>query len=361
MRVTNASTSHYRLPRDVWWPLPIEASQYTTSDFEIVTCEIETDIGTTGFGFTYTIGRGGSAIRAALADEIIPVIIGRECSQVDALWTELHELLQFVGTGVTSAAIAAADIAIWDARARAAGLPLFRLLGAHRNSIPVYATGVNLAYNIDQLVEEVSAFRASGFGAVKIQIGGSLHDDLERLGAVRAALGDDCTLMVDAMMAWDLAEAARRARRLEPFDLAWLEQPLAPSDVHGYAKLQAATAIPLAAGESFFAPSVFGEYLRRDAIRVVQPNVIRLGISGWLRAARLADVFHLRVAPHFIPEIHAHLACAVPNASWLEHQPLFQRLQLAPVEIHDGLARPSAVPGHGMAFDPDVIDRYCVA
>jgi L-alanine-DL-glutamate epimerase-like enolase superfamily enzyme len=345
----------------VWSPLPIEASQYTANDFEIVTCEIETDTGATGFGFTYTTGRGGSAIRAALADEIIPVITGRECSQVDALWYELHELLQFVGTGVTSAAIAAADIAIWDARGRDAGLPLFRLLGAHRNSIPAYASGVNLAYNTDQLVEEVSGFRAAGFGAVKIKIGGSLHDDLERLRAVRDAVGDDTTLMVDAGMAWDLGEAARRVRRLEPFDLTWLEQPLAPSDLHGYATLQAGTSIPLAAGESFVGPSEFGEYLRRDAIRVVQPNAIRLGVSGWLRTARLADVLHVRVAPHFIPDIHAHLACAVPNATWLEHLPFYQRLLLTPIEIRDGLARPSAIPGHGMAFDPDVIDRYCVA
>jgi L-alanine-DL-glutamate epimerase-like enolase superfamily enzyme len=361
MKIVDARTSHYRVPREVWWPLPIGASIYDIADFEFVTCEIETDTGATGFGFTYTVGHGGSSVRSALADEVIPHIRGREAREVDALWAELHERLHFVGTGVSSVAIAAADIAIWDALARDAGVPLYRLLGAHRGAVPAYASGVNLAYTLEQLVEQVEGFRSAGFSAVKMKVGRPLEEDLERLHAVREAIGPECLLMVDANMAWDIAEAARRVRQLERFDIAWLEEPLRPADVHGHAALQAGTPIPLAAGETLFTPAEFADYLRRDAIRVVQPDVIRLGVSGWMRAARIAEAFALPLAPHFIPEIHVHLICAVPNAMCLEHLPLFERLLEEPVDIRDGIARPSERPGHGMAFAADVMDPHRVA
>jgi L-alanine-DL-glutamate epimerase-like enolase superfamily enzyme len=257
-------------------------------------------------------------------------------------------------------AIAAADTAIWDALARDAGLPLYRLLGAYRSEIPAYASGVNLAYTLDQLIEQMSGFRAAGFTAMKMKVGRPLEEDLERLSAVREAIGLDCTLMVDANMAWDVAEAARRIRRMEEFDIAWLEEPLAPSDLDGHATLQALSPVPLAAGETLFTPSEFSEYLRRGAIRVVQPDVIRLGVSGWLRVARLTEAFHLPLAPHFISEIHVHLICTVPNAMCLEHLPLFERLLERPVDIQNGVARPSEGPGHGMAFSPEVITPYRV-
>jgi L-alanine-DL-glutamate epimerase-like enolase superfamily enzyme len=159
-------------------------------------------------------------------------------------------------------------------------------------------------------------------------------------------------------MAWDVAETGRRLRALEPFALAWLEEPLPPHDVNGFAELQRATSIPLAAGEMLFTPDEFTPYFRLRAIRIPQPDVIRLGVTGWRRVVSAALDAGLPVAPHFIPEIHVHLACAVPNALNLEYLPIFELLLEEPLRIHDGQAAPPDTPGHGMRFAERALNPY---
>jgi L-alanine-DL-glutamate epimerase-like enolase superfamily enzyme len=360
VRVAGCSAAHYRVPREIWWPgARIGASLYEITHIELVTFEVETDEEVTGFGFTYTVGHGGSAILALLEDEIAPALVGRDVRDVDAIWHELHARLHFVGfSGATAVAIAAADIALWDALALSAGVPLYRYLGVHRTEIPAYASAVNLALSTDELVEEMAAFRVQGFAALKMKVGKSLREDVERVRAVRDAIGADCALMVDANMAWDLAEAARRLRALESFDLSWLEEPLPPHDVAGFAALQRGSSVPLAAGETLFTPEEFSPYFAGGAIRIPQPDVVRLGVTGWRRVASAALDFGLLVAPHFIPEIHVHLACASPNALNLEYLPIFELLLERPVEIDGGVARPSEALGHGMRFSDEVLAPY---
>lgn len=360
MRIARCEAAHYRIPREVWWgEQRIGASGYEILQIELVTCQVETDDGVTGFGFTYTVGHGGAAILALLETEIVPELVGRELRDAVPVWHELHRKLHFVGNGgVTAVAIAATDIALWDALACEAGLPLYRFLGAHRTEIPAYASGVNLALSLDELLEQTAGFRERGFSAVKMKVGGPLREDVERVRAVREAIGDRCELMVDANMAWKVAEAARRLRALEPFDLAWLEEPLAPHDVDGHAALQRGTSIPLAAGETLFTPWEFGLYFRAEAIRIPQPDVIRLGVTGWLEVAAMTRAFGLPLAPHFIPEIHVHLICAVPNGLTLEYLPIFERLLEEPLDVRGGIARPTETPGHGMAFSEDVLEPF---
>ena len=360
MRVARCRAAHYRIPREVWWGEGrIGASGYEISHIELATFSVETEDGVEGFGFTYTVGHGGAAVLALLETEIAPALEGRDVREVEPIWHELQRRLHFVGrSGVTAVAIAAADIALWDALARGAGAPLYRFLGAHRSELPAYASAVNLTLSLDELLEQTAAFRARGFSALKMKVGGRLRDDVERVRAVRHAVGDGCELMVDANMAWDVAEAARRLRAFEPFELAWLEEPLPPHDVEGHAALQRATSIPLAAGETLFTPWEFAPYFAAAAIRIVQPDVVRLGVTGWLQVVSLAAAHGLPVAPHFIPEIHVHLACAIPNALTLEYLPIFERLLEAPVDVRDGVARPSETPGHGMVFADDVLEPF---
>ncbi len=362
MTVTDVLVTHYRVPRNVWWPEgSIGASQYEISHFELVICEVNTSEGARGVGFTYTVGQGGSAVLALLRDEIAPLLLGRELHDVEVIWRELHEKLHFVGAaGVTAMAIAAADTALWDALACAAGLPLYRYLGAHRSEIPAYASAVNLALPIDTLAQQMADYRNQGFSAVKMKVGRSLREDVDRVRAVRAAIGDECELFVDANMAWDLTEAVRRLRAFAPYEIAWLEEPLPPHDIRGYALLQQSAEVPLAAGETLFTPHEFSAYFRVGAIRIPQPDVIRLGVTGWRQVARSTLEWSLPLAPHFIPEIHVHLACTVPNALNLEYLPLFERLLETPIEIRAGIARPIDAPGHGLRFRYEILKPYLV-
>jgi L-alanine-DL-glutamate epimerase-like enolase superfamily enzyme len=362
MKITRFEASHFRVPREIWWgSLPVSGSLYSISSIELITCEIETDEGQTGFGLTYTVGHGGSAIHATLRDEIGPELLRRDCRAPETIWHELWFRLHWVGRGgVVATAIAAADIALWDARAKSRALPLYEFLGAHRDSIAAYGSGVNLGYSLDQLVSEAQGFHNLGFDAVKIKVGRSSEEDIERVRAVRAAVGNRCRLMLDANMGWTLAEAGLRLKRLEPYDIDWLEEPLAPEDIAGHAALQASTTVPLAAGESLFSPWEFASYFRAGAVRIAQPDVTRLGVTGWLKVAHAAELFHIPIAPHFVPEIHVHLTCAIPNALRLEYLPWLERLLSSKLEIVDGIARPPSSPGHGVMLDRELLEPYRV-
>lgn len=363
MRITEARFAHYRIPREVWWPLPLGDTTHQVSHFELLTCDLSTDEGVPGFGYTYTVGQGGTAVATMLREEIAPQLSGVDCRDTQALWERLWWRLHWVGRGgVLPVAMSAVDIAMWDAQARAAGLPLYRYLGATREAIRAYGSGVDLAYSLEELVQEVRDYRAAGFDAVKIKVGRPLAEDLERLRAVREAIGPDCELMVDANMGWDLGEAARRARAMEEFDLSWLEEPLEPEDVDGHARLQAQTAIPIAAGETLMSPYEFRNYFAAGAIRVVQADVTRMGgITPWLRVAQMAEAAHLKLAPHFVQDLHLHLLCAIPNALILEYLPWLDRLLETPLRLEGGVARPPQEPGHGVRFSEEVIGPHRVS
>jgi L-alanine-DL-glutamate epimerase-like enolase superfamily enzyme len=327
---------------------------------ELITCEIQTEDGATGVGYAYTLGHGGAAVHAMLEREIAPALTGRTVTSLSGLWNELFWTLSWAGrSGVSTMAISAADIALWDAAAKQAGLPLFRLLGACREEIPAYGSGIDLAYSLDELLEEVGRFQEQGFRSIKIKVGRTYREDGERVHRVAREIGSEIGVMVDANMAWDLAEAARRVRAFEADGIAWLEEPLVPEDIEGHAALQEQTTVPIAAGETLFSPFEFKNYVRRGAIRIIQVDVTRVGgITAWLEVAALANTFHLPLAPHFVQDVHVHLLCAVPNAMVLEYLPWFDRFVEEPLVLREGIARPPERPGHGVTLRRDLLEPY---
>jgi L-alanine-DL-glutamate epimerase-like enolase superfamily enzyme len=182
------------------------------------------------------------------------------------------------------------------------------------------------------------------------------QEDVERLDAVRAAVGPSVHLMVDANQSMTLAEAKRRARLYEPFDLFWFEEPLPAEDISGHAQLMASTSLPIAVGESLYSPSHFREYLVMGACSIVQVDVARIGgITPWLKTAHLAESFNVKVAPHFLMELHVSLAAAVPNSLYVEHIPQLRSLTTRNITIEHGFAVPSSEPGLGIAWDRDAL------
>jgi L-alanine-DL-glutamate epimerase-like enolase superfamily enzyme len=210
-------------------------------------------------------------------------------------------------------------------------------------------------------VDNAQKAQADGFGGCKVKVGRHPKEDVARLSAVRAAVGDSFEIMVDANQAFTVDEAIRRARLYEPLDLAWYEEPLPAEDLGGHIRLSAQTTLPIAVGESLYSVSHFREYLQRDACSVVQVDVARIGgITPWLKTAHLAESFNVPVCPHFLMELHVGLTAAVPNGRWVEYIPQLDRITTERMRIENGRAIPSDKPGLGIEWDWDAIGRLTV-
>ncbi len=315
--------------------------------------------GAQGTGYSYTIGTGGGAVISLLRDTLAPRLIGREADEIEAIWRDLLFATHATAVGaITSLALAAIDTALWDLRARKLGLPLARLAGGAKSSVPLYTTeGGWLHIETDALVADALAMQARGFGGAKIKIGSpDLATDRDRLAAVRAAVGPTFAIMVDANQCFTLSEATRRAAMLEEFDIAWFEEPLPADDIGAHAALARHTSVPIAVGESLYSLSQFKDYLARGAASIVQVDVARIGgITPWLKVAHLAEAFNVAVCPHFLMELHVSLVCAVPNAPMLEYIPQLETITTAPLRIENGRAMAPQTPGIGIDWDRDAI------
>ncbi len=321
--------------------------------------------GAVGTGYSYTIGTGGSSVLALLRDHLAPRLIGRDSTEIEAIWKELFFATHATAVGaITSIALATIDTALWDLRCLRAGLPLWKMAGGAQARVPVYTTeGGWLNHSRQQIVDEALAAKAQGFRGVKVKVGKpSGAEDVERLAAVRAATGDGFALMVDANQVFTVAEACRRAYAYRDLDLGWFEEPLPAEDLGGHVELAARAPMPIAIGESLYHPSHFREYLERRACSIVQVDVGRIGgITPWLKVAHLAETFNAPVCPHYLMEIHVSLAAAVPNGAWVEYIPQLDDVTSARMTMDDGHAVPSSAPGLGIAWDAPALARHTVA
>lgn len=323
-----------------------------------------TDVdGAIGTGYSYTIGTGGASVVALLAGTLAPALIGREAGMVEAIWRDLLFRTHATSVGaITSLALAAIDMALWDLRCRRADLPLHVMAGGARDRVPLYTTeGGWLHLETAALVEDAVRAQAEGFGGCKIKVGRPIHEDVARLHAVRAAVGPGFEVFTDANQAFAIDEAIRRARHFESADIGWFEEPLPADDVDGHARLSRATPIPVAIGESLYSMLHFRDYLQRGACSIVQADVARIGgITPWLKVAHLAETFNVAICPHFLMELHVALCCAVPNARWVEYIPQLDALTTSGMRIEAGHAIPSDQPGLGVAWDMAAITAATV-
>ncbi|KID29872.1 L-alanine-DL-glutamate epimerase-like protein [Prauserella sp. Am3] len=317
----------------------------------VLMADITTAGGHHGFGFSYSKRAGGDGLYAH-ASEIAPDLIGEDANDIARLWTKLVWAGASVGrSGLATQAIAALDIALWDLKARRAGLPLAKLLGAHRDGVPSYNTsGGFLSTPLPEVLDNIDGALDKGIGGIKVKVGQpDTAADLERVRAVREHLGDKVALMVDANQQWDRAQARRACRALEEFDLTWIEEPLDAYDAVGHAGLAERFDTPIATGEMLTSVAEHWDLIRQGSADFVQPDAGRVGgITPFLRVMNLADHHHLSMAPHFAMEIHVHLAAAYPGPAWVEHfewlEPLFEER----LELSDGRMLVPPRPGLGL-------------
>jgi L-alanine-DL-glutamate epimerase-like enolase superfamily enzyme len=362
VRIESVTSRLYRLPPTVRW----EDSTHHISALEFVVTDVETSTGLVGTGLSYTTGVGGTAILALVDDYCARMLVGEDPLAIGRLWETLGKQLRRSGTGLAQLALAAVDTALWDLAGKHDGLPVYRLLGAYRDSVPVYGSGIDLFLDEPGLLAHVEELLALGFDWIKIKVGKEdPAEDADRVAAVRRLIGPHRRLCVDANQVWELPEAVRHAAALAAAgaDLAWLEEPLHPEDVEGHASLRARVPVPVAIGESVYTEAQFLAYLRAGAADVVQPDLCRVGgFTGFVRIAHLAAAHHLPVAPHYVAELTLPALCAIPNGlvlEWVRGGTLGELGVLAePMRLEDGVARASTAPGHGVVLDRDALTHY---
>ncbi|GAA4196413.1 L-talarate/galactarate dehydratase [Microbacterium oryzae] len=353
--IRSITLSTLRLPLSV----PISDAKVFTgrqkpmTEVAFLIAEIQTEQGFSGHGFSYS-KRAGGAAQYAHAKEVADAAIGEDPNDIQKLYTKLLWAGASVGrSGVATQALAAIDIALYDLKAKRAGLPLSKLLGAHRDSVRTYNTsGGFLNASLDEVLARASQSIEEGIGGIKIKVGlPDSAEDLRRVRAVREHIGDAFPLMVDANQQWDRATALRMGRRFEELDLIWIEEPLDAYDAEGHADLARALDTPIATGEMLASVAEHERLIAARSCDIIQPDAPRVGgITQFMRLMTLADQAGLDLAPHFAMEIHLHLAACYPREPWVEHfdwlDPLFEER----LETRDGRMIVPDRPGLGITF-----------
>ena len=358
--MTHDSIAHIRLS-SCYLPLanPISDAKVLTgrqkpmTEIAMLFAEIETRDGHTGLGFSYSKRAGGPG-QFAHAREVAPALIGEDPSDIAKLWTKLCWAGASVGrSGLAVQAYGAFDVALYDLKARRAGLSLSKLLGSQRDSVRCYNTSGGFLHTpIDQLKVNAAASIARGIGGIKLKVGqpdGKI--DIARVEAVRKHLGDQVPLMVDANQQWDRPTAQRMCRIFEQYNLVWIEEPLDAYDHEGHAALAATFDTPIATGEMLTSLSEHYHLIRHRAADYLMPDAPRVGgITPFLKIAALAEHAGIALGPHFAMELHVHLGAVYATEPWVEHFDWLEPLFNERLEIRDGRMLVPTRPGLGLSL-----------
>jgi L-alanine-DL-glutamate epimerase-like enolase superfamily enzyme len=364
MQISGISIRRHRAP-------DAGASGYGSS---ILIVEVSTTDGISGLGFATASDATAPILTAVIRNLILPAIEGRDPGLTTELWSAMYEAApRRGGEGLMRLAIGAVDFALWDIKGKAAGVPVAKLLGSYREKIPTYC---NCAHHLpaDKLAERALEDVKNGHRALKIRgtrTFVSTAEATERVRQVREAVGPDIRLMVDVNGTWDVDIAIQMLKAWEPYDLYWLEEPVPPSDIEGYARIRAkAGGTYIAGGEQHVGLAEFQHLIDRQAVDIVQPNAaLTGGITDWLRIHGYATAKSVPVSPWNLQSIHLHLAAGLPNVQWIEYFMPDNALLAFQTKLFTGPVlreevTPEGVfllapdqPGIGLSLDPEIEDR----
>ena len=325
---------------------------------EFVTLQLMTDDGIEGVGLSFFGNRMGGALKKAV-EALAELTIGEDPLRIEAIVDKLQRGMAGGPGGLSTLALAAVDIALWDIKGKALGLPVWKLAGGHRDRIVTYASGSLLRpYPVAYLAAAGPRFVEMGFKQMKMQLGTekTVSQAVERVRVMREGIGDDIDLMCDINQLWNVGQAIEIGRRIEPYHLYWLEDVVDKDDYEGQARVRDALTTRICAGEYQFGVPPFRHMLEARSVDVVMIDLLRVGgITPWLKVAALAQSFNLPVVSHMLPEIHVHLVPAVPNGLTIEYHLLAHRLWQEMPALEDGELVVPQKPGLGLAFDEDLL------
>jgi L-alanine-DL-glutamate epimerase-like enolase superfamily enzyme len=355
VKVTRVETREVVLTMDP----PIGSALGQLHSFGCIAVFVHCDDGTIGENLIFALNNRRTRVLRAMVEELADLVIGQDAGLIAGFWARAWKDINFLGhKGVPVVGISAIDGALWDALGKRLNMPLHRLLGGAKTSVPAYHSGgLWLSRSEKDLVAEAERFAADGWRAMKMRLGSpDPQTDLARVRAVRKAIGPHIKLMADANQGLTEAEAIRLGRGLEEFDLFWFEEPLPAYDVEGLARVAAALDTPIASGETDYTRYGFRTMLELRTADILMPDLQRVGgVSEFMKVGHMAQSHDIAVSSHLFPETSLAVLGALSNSIFLEYMPWFSELYREKIEFRDGHALVPERPGWGFTFDLDRI------
>lgn len=361
MKITKIQTQIVRVPVDE--PLAGGPAQPGATR-EFVTLRAGTDAGIEGIGYTFFGAALTGALKSAV-DALGALAIGEDPLRTEAVAAKLRTAAAGSGPGgILTLALSAIDIALWDIRGKALNLPLWQMIGGHRERVPTYASGALMrTFPLEHLVKAAPRLAEQGFRQMKAQLAlpgdTSPAIEVDRIRRLRESIGPDIDLMCDINQRWRVEQAIDIGSRIEDVRLYWLEDVTTADDFQGLARVTDALVTPVCGGEYLYGPAPFRQMLETRSVDIVMIDLMRAGgITQWLKIAGMAEAYNLPVVSHLVPEIHVHLIAAIPNGLTVEYMPwTFGIFEEVPVPNKGELAVPRK-PGLGLKFDEAALRRY---
>jgi mandelate racemase len=357
LRIRRVQTTPVLVPMN--YALGTSRARVTAAPLLLV--DLETEQGVTGRSYLFCYLPAAAPAIARIVEHIEGVVKGQPVSPAE-LWRKLATQFTLIGVqGIVRMALAALDVAAWDALAIAAGMPLARFLGSEIKPVRAYnSCGLGLMDQPAAVADEAEKLLAGGLRAIKLRLGyPSAEQDIATFRAVRKRIGDAISVMVDYNQALSVAEALHRGRMLDAENIFWLEEPIRHDDYAGLAKLASELKTPIQIGENFSETTAMAAAIAAKACDFVMPDLERIGgVSGWQRAAGLAFANGVEMSSHLFPEVSAHLLAATPTCHFLEYVDWADKILQEPLRIADGAAIPGDRPGNGLVWDAGAVRRY---
>ena len=362
MKVIDVRMENYRWDR----AKPIRNGRYVYPTAGLNVVRVETDEGIEGIGLAGGV-MGAEEIGSSILDHLRQYVVGQDPFDTERVWDDMWQPKLVGRRGITTRVIGGIDTALWDIKGKATGLPVYKLLGGFADSVPVYIAGgyYEEGKGLRELAEEMEESVAMGANAIKMKIGGApINEDVERVRVVREAVGPGVKLMVDANCAYRYYEAIEIARKMEPYDIFWFEEPVNPDDYEGHRLVSRATTIPVATGENEYTRYGFRDLIERRCAAILQPDALVMGgITEFMKIAALAQAHDLPVAPHGNQDVHVHLVAAIPNGLTVEYyrgstDPMWATMFRHALEVRDGCVSPPDRPGMGIELNEEALAPY---
>ncbi len=359
MKIQSVTTTVAEVPLERAFSGPRDV-KYVSLGY-IVT-QVRTDSGLQGVGMAWSANSRQLKALRMFADELGAFLTGDDPLMVERAWEKMRTHSGLGPAGVAAHAMAMLDTALWDIAAKAAGMPLWKMLGGYRDKVYVYSSdGLWRSMTPDELARSASDYVKRGFRAMKMRLGGdrTVAQELERVRAVRQAIGDGIELMVDINEAWTPQRAVQVGHLLEEFNLYWLEDPVTRDDVAGMAHVSASLRMPVAAGEYRYGTAPLREFVERKAVDILMVDIHRVGgLTPWRKMAGYCEVMNVPLATHVMPEVLGHMGAAYPGVIIVEHMPWSFPLLREQPQVVDGYMLMSQKPGLGWELDEKALAKY---